>query len=94
MRKSPTLSIEIICTECGSISNFQRSTSKKAKKFDKVCSYCFNCRKETEQYILMDKDLAYNYLIERIELNNSQQIVLNLLKKYHYNNKIKTLEKK
>lgn len=94
MRKSPTLSVETICKKCSSISSFHRSTSKKNQLFESASAWCFNCAKETEHFIIIDKDYAYNYLMERRELNSTQQEVLELLNIYYENRKVKQIKKK
>ena len=94
MRKVPTLITDAICSNCCSINSFQRSTSKKLKKFETTKIYCYECMKETNHYILIDTELAYNYLKEQIELNEIQQNVLTLLNTHYEKVKVKKLKKR
>lgn len=80
MRKTPTYPCEIICTQCGNISTIQRSTSKKKEMCATKSAWCYHCKKETINFVIIDKVLAYNYLMERKELDEREQFVLNLLK--------------
>ena len=93
MRKMPTYSCEIICTQCGNISTIQRSTSKKKEIGSTKSSWCIHCKKETINFVIIDKVLAYNYLNERIELSEREKFILDLLNKTYNIETNKSLKK-
>ena len=88
MRKTPTILCEILCSVCGNISTYQRSTSKKKSMLEVNPHWCINCKKDTYHFIIYDKEYAYNYLNNKIKLSEIEEYVLKLLENKKDENKI------
>lgn len=93
MRKAPTYQCEIMCSQCGNIYTIQKSPSRKKEIGSVKSTWCYRCKKETINFIIIDKTLAYNYLNKKIELNEKEKFLLNMLNDHYTKETNKVLKK-
>ena len=78
-RKNDTEYIDTICINCGNISLFQHTPTRRFTMFTKTTNWCYKCKSVTNHYILNDFDIAYHTLKNLETFTVDEKIVLDII---------------